>query len=252
MKKYKKALICSLFSMMFCTSMFVGTTYAWFTDNASIPTNKIVAGNLDVELSAKNSEGNYVPVTGTAELFKADALWEPGHVEVVTLKVSNAGTLALKYKVGINVAEEVKGKNVAGEELQLSNYIKYAAFDGDPATLKETDGLDFDTREGAIAAAEAASPVALSSKIEKGDFVLYPVTKATATNPSEKIMTLVVYMPTTVENEANYRIFDAETDQVPSIKLGINVSATQAPLEEDSFNSGYDSSATYSSATNNI
>ncbi len=244
MKKYKKALICSLFSMMFCTSMFVGTTYAWFTDEASVPTNQIVAGNLDVEISAKNSEGNYVPVTGTAELFKADALWEPGHVEVVTLKVSNLGTLALKYKVGINIKEEVKGKNVAGEELQLSTYIRFAAFDGDPAALKEA-GTDLSTRDNAIAAAEAASPVALSSGINKGDYVLYPTAKATVANPSEKIMTLVVYMPTSVENEANYRIFDPTTDQVPSIKLGINVSATQAPLEEDSFDDQYDSGATY-------
>ncbi len=240
MKKFKKALICSLFSMMFCTSMFVGTTYAWFTDEVTVPTNQIVAGNLDIELYAENPEATgeadkYKVVDKDTKLFKENILWEPGHVEVVSLKVANVGSLALKYQVGINVAKETPGKNVAGNKFYLSEHIKFAFFDGSQT---------FENREAAVTAAEAASPVTLKTGISKTDIVLYPTAKATTENPAEKIMTLVVYMPEEVDNVANYR------ETKPSIDLGIKFLATQAQLEEDSFGSDYDSSATYPTSVN--
>ena len=49
----KRALLTSVMALVMCVVMLVGTTFAWFTDTASTGVNKIVAGNLDVELEYK-------------------------------------------------------------------------------------------------------------------------------------------------------------------------------------------------------
>ena len=54
---------------------------------------------------------------------------------------------------------------------------------------------------------------------------------ATSGDASEKIVTLVVWMPTNVGNEANHKTGAA----TPSIELGISVAATQYTYESDSF-----------------
>ncbi|MEI3518492.1 MAG: hypothetical protein V8R14_03370 [Clostridia bacterium] len=48
-------------------------------------------------------------------------------------------------------------------------------------------------------------------------------------NNNEKVVTLVVWMPTTVGNEANYK----KGAIAPSIDLGISVVATQVAYEKD-------------------
>ena len=124
-KNTKRALLASVLSLMLCAAMLVGSTFAWFTDSVTSGKNKIVAGNLDVELYAKDGS-DYQPVTGDTNLFMKDALWEPGHVEVINLKVANLGTLALQYKLGINVASEKQGTSVLTNELfKLSDYIQF-------------------------------------------------------------------------------------------------------------------------------
>ncbi len=231
MKKLKKALICSLFSMMFCTSMFVGSTYAWFTDEVVVPTNQIVAGNLDVELYAKNSEGNYQTVGSETKLFKENTYWEPGHLEVVNLKVSNVGTLALKYQLSIDARNEKSGINVDGNPFNLSDYIMFAAIDGDQT---------YETRDDALTAAKAATPTKLGELNYTNEATLLP---GDTTNPTSKYVTIVVYMPgEEVGNVANYR------GEAPTIDLGVKLVATQASHEEDSFGPSYDSNATYPNA----
>ena len=98
--KTKKALRGSLFALFLCIVLLIGTTFAWFTDTASTGVNKIQAGNLKVGLQYSHDGGaTWTDVTkATDDLFKKDALWEPGHVEYVNLKVANLGTLALKYQ----------------------------------------------------------------------------------------------------------------------------------------------------------
>ena len=60
-----------------------------------------------------------------------------------------------------------------------------------------------------------------------------------AAGADEKEVTLVVWMPSTVGNEANYKTGEA----IPTIMLGINLTATQDTVEADSFNNQYDASA---------
>ena len=225
----KRALLTSVMALVMCVVMLVGTTFAWFTDTASTGVNKIQAGNLDVELAYKNAETmttdtGFKAANKDTPVFKEGALWEPGHVEYVVLKVSNAGNLALKYKLGINIASETGSTNVLGNEFKLSDYIKFGVADED---------LSGKTRDEMVAA------VTDSKLINEGYSKENNLNK---TNDAD-IVTLVVWMPKSVGNEANYKV--AEGITAPSIDLGINVVATQLTYEKDSIDDQYDKDAEY-------
>lgn len=134
--KTKKALRGSLFALFLCIVLLIGTTFAWFTDTASTGVNKIQAGNLKVGLEYKNAENKtFTSVTEETKVFNDGALWEPGHVEYAVLKVKNEGNLALKYKLGVNIASEKGSTNVNGDAFKLSDYINFAVVDGDQSNL---------------------------------------------------------------------------------------------------------------------
>ena len=225
-KSTKRALLTSVLALLMCVTMLVGATFAWFTDTASTGVNKIQAGNLDVELEYKNSDTTgFTKADKNTKVFKEGALWEPGHVEYVVLKVSNAGSLALKYKLGINIASETGSTNVYNNTFKLSDYIRFAVLDGDQSGQG---------RDNLVAAAT-------DSKLIKEGYSKEDHLLAGENNNNEKVVTLVVWMPTTVGNEANYK----KGATAPSINLGINVVATQYTHENDSFNEQYDKDATY-------
>ena len=237
----KRALLTSVTALVMCVVMLVGTTFAWFTDTASTGVNKIQAGNLKMEVTYKNAETlnnsltdtKFEPVTKEIPVFNNNAFWEPGHVEYVVLKIRNAGTLALKYKLGINIANETGSTNVYGDEFKLSNSIRFAVIDGDQSNLG---------RDKLVAA--AGEGTVLNAGYTDEDHHLVPAAKADgATTFSEKTVTLVVWMPKSVGNEANYKV--AEGITAPSIDLGINVAATQYTYEKDSFDEKYDEDAAY-------
>ena len=219
-KSTKKALLMSCLSLLLCMSMLVGTTFAWFTDSVSSTNNIIKAGNLDVNLYWKTSpNAEWAPVDANTNIFKTGTLWEPGHTEVVYLKVVNEGTLALKYDLIVNIASETAGKNVAGENFNLSDYILYNV----------TDGVTTYANSAAARGDEAGKK--LNTPYNKASQLL---------NQGEAVeLTMVVFMPTTIGNEANYLIGTA----APVINLGINLFATQYTYEQDSFGPDYDADA---------
>ena len=223
----KKALVASVLSLLLCFSMLVGTTFAWFTDSVTSANNIIKSGNLDVELYYQaEGQTDWTKVTDTTNVFKENALWEPGHTEVVRLKVVNEGTLALKYQLGVNVASEITSTNVLGAELKLSDFIKFGI----------VDGAQTYTRDQAIAAAEANGATALKTAYNS---TVTALDAKNDTDSDERIVTMVVYMPTTVGNDANAKTGAA----VPTINLGINLFATQLTSENDSFDNTYDENA---------
>ena len=228
----KKALITSALCLLLCVSMLVGATFAWFTDSVNSAKNKIVAGNLDVELEyAKVVDGQltaWAPVADAANIFDPNALWEPGRVEVVYLKVSNLGTLALKYQLGVNVYGETAGTNVAGEEFKLSDHLVFKAVEMPTELTTYTD------RE----AAQLASGSAKGLKDYNGATTALEV-------GGKDYVALIVYMPESVGNEANYR-----GDAVPTIELGVNLFATQQVAESDSYGPDYDADAPYTVVAN--
>ena len=219
-KATKRALLTSVMALVMCVVMLVGTTFAWFTDTASTAVNKIQAGNLDVKLSYLTKDKEWKEVTETTKLFDDEALWEPGHTEVAYLMVENVGSLALKYQLSVNVANEVTSTSVLGNTLKLSDYIKMGVVDGQSTAFAD--------RDAARAAVQAAGNIATYTKngnIDAGDNAQY--------------VAVVVYMPETVGNEANYAV--GET--VPSIELGVKLFATQDTVEFDSFDDQYDKDA---------
>ena len=217
----KRALIFGATSMALSVSMFVGTTFAWFTDSVASNNNIIKSGNLDVELYyQKQDETGWTKVTSSTNVFK-NALWEPGHTEVVKLKVANEGSLALKYQLGVNIASEVGSVNVKGDSFKLSDFIQYGIVEGANA---------YDTRTEAI---NAVSSVATELN------VAYNSGTTALPSGEDDFVTMVVYMPTTVGNEANH----AKGEDTPQIDLGINLYATQVEAEDDSFDDDYDKDA---------
>ena len=221
MKSTKKALLTSVLSLLLCCAMLVGTTFAWFTDSVSSGNNIIKSGNLDIELEYWDGD-SWEDVEGKSDIL-TNTLWEPGVTEVAYLRVANAGSLALKYQLGINIVSEMPGVNVAGEAFKLSDYIQFGVVEG----VNGKTGA-YATREAAVAALEE------SKKISAG------YTKADSMASGEELyLALVVYMPTTVGNVANYKTGTT----APQIDLGINVYATQVEAELDSFGPDYDEDA---------
>ncbi len=224
----KRALCASILSLIICISMLVGSTFAWFTDTASTGVNTIVSGNLDIalykgELNAEKTAISYEnEVTAATKLFDDEALWEPGYTEVAYLKIANIGNLALKYQLTVNVINEVIGESVLGNEIKLSEVLKY--------DLVEIGATDF-YADRATAIADIETPKNLVTETYSG--IMEPT--------DTKYYALVVYMPTSVGNEANHLIDTTP----PSIQLGINLVATQYTSESDSFDNQYDKDAIY-------
>ena len=232
-KSTKRALISSTLAILMCVAMLIGTTFAWFTDTASTAVNKIQTGNLDMEVEYTLDGENWNDLDGATDIFQK-GLWEPGHSEVVGLKIHNAGNLALKYSISMNIANETKGINKAGDEFALSDYLKVKT-----STSGGTIGA------GLVAAAFGSRN--MSKTWQEVDFkavnaiaVDVPQPVVSATYPDQYYV-IKVYMPEEVGNEANA----ISVDKTPSIEFGINVVATQDTVERDSFGSDYDKDATY-------
>ena len=227
----KKALLSSAFALVLSVAMLIGTTFAWFTDTASTAVNKIQSGNLKVGFQYWNGE-KYVDAKD-ATLFSEETLWEPGHTEVVYLKVINQGNLALKYRLNtINTFEYQYAKNSDGNQILLSKYLKIGIADGKNAA----EGV-YATREEAIAAA-ADNLVSYDSCTK--DNTLLP---ATTDSESADYFAFVVYMPTDVGNEANWD--KSKSYGAPWIRFNLALNATQASYENDSFDNKYDEGVPY-------
>ena len=224
-KTTKRALLTSALALLMCVTMLVGATFAWFTDTASTGVNKIQAGNLDVKLMYSTDMRTWKEATDQTKLFDDNALWEPGYTQVVYLKVVNAGKLALKYQVSTNSYDLERGKNAAGDLFYIDKYLKIG--------LAETN-VAFTDRSVALAAI-ANSEKTLAKEL--------PITNSWVTLNSgaeSDPFAVVLYMPTTVGNEAN----NVQSWRKPSVKgLGLVVNATQATVEKDSFDNTYDEKA---------
>ncbi len=143
----KKALALSLLSMLICVSMLVGSTFAWFTDTATVAVNKIQAGTLDVVLYYKNpTNGTFESAEslqalgwlqktapdGTTTMVTEDGmpLWEPGCTfDLPEMKIVNEGNLALKYKIVIS--------GITGNAKLLEAIDFTVTFDGAGSTLEK-------------------------------------------------------------------------------------------------------------------
>ena len=247
MEKTRKRLFASAALIVASIALLAGLTFAWFTDNVTSGRNVIRSGNLDVTLEYSTDGSNWKTVGSDTEIFDDEALWEPGYTQVAYLRVTNNGSLALKYTLDLTVWEEIAGVNVYGKDFKLSDYLMYGAVN--------EDALDSGLNDRSSAAAFATLSVADSMKISDNSFDVTggvsselnaafgnAVSYQLNLDPGEsKESAIVVTMPTTVGNEANHN-----GEDVPRIEFGIDLRATQAQSESDSFGSDYDAAATFS------
>ena len=241
----KKALIMSVFSMLMCFVMLAGSTFAWFTDSETSGNNQIVAGNLDVELQHKVGD-TYENVTESTKLFDVE-LWEPGTVYYETLKVSNEGTLALKYSLSMlasNVNYVVEADGTVTER-SLADVLSVAVVEG------EVDPAD---RDAVLAGAEFVNITELGGKAG----VLLPKGTTEAKEGYEDYsdadyLTVVLYWEPNVVADNDYNLkngahaSDAAEGEVGALSIDVSLSlvATQVPYEEDSFDENYDKDARF-------
>ena len=243
-KSTKRALLTSVLALLMCVTMLVGATFAWFTDTASTEVNKIQAGNLDLEVQYRTTaNGKWKTLDNTTDLFGAEGtLFEPGHTRVVELKIKNAGNLALKYKIGMNVISETAGTNKDGKPYKLSNYLKVATTailacnTGNPTTDATAAWFDTEVFNKNFSL--------WKNNQNFGNFELEKTDNGTVNQllpGGEVILGMKVYMPETVGNEANA----ISTEKVAFINFGLNVVATQYTVESDSYGNTYDKDAKY-------
>lgn len=126
MNHTKKALLAGGVSLLACTALLAGTTFAWFTDSVSNTGNKIQAGKLAInafayDLAADGADGFTIEGVNGGDPFKFetdaqdlkvdaspiidDTMFEPGKSNAKLLRVENAGTLAVKVKLNFTVKD---------------------------------------------------------------------------------------------------------------------------------------------------
>ena len=210
-KATKRALLTSVMALVMCVVMLVGTTFAWFTDTASTAVNKIVAGNLDVDIVDENGDSldgqsfSFVKA-GAATDAEAAILWEPGATFFTQgFKIVNKGNLALKYKVVVS--------GTTGD----AKLLKDIEFD---VVTAKTTGADvvvsFDEEANLLPGATAPADVTTDA--------------GTTTN--------YYYLRGHMKEEAGNEYKNLTLDGI-----SITVYATQYTYEKDSFDELYDANA---------
>ena len=235
-KTTRRALFSSVVALLLCFTMLLGTTFAWFTDSAASGSNVITAGNLDIVVEYTLDGTNWNDLDGATDLFQK-GLWEPGHTEVVALRIKNNGTLALKYAANMNIVDETVGKTKDGADIVLSDILTVSTLvqqavdaDGNANQIGDiTLGLAFNG-ENSVSYENTATFKA--GNVLRNDVELHP--------GAAHYLIVKVDMAETVGNEANHN-----GTNIPTINFGINVLATQFTYENDSFGNQYDKDAEY-------
>ena len=206
-KSTKRALLTSVLALLMCVAMLIGTTFAWFTDTASTGVNKIVSGNLKVDIIGANSDShieklNFTKAATTDAEAGAEILWEPGCRYLTEgFRIANKGNLALKWKAQVNT-----GTTTANEgNFDLLDVIDFYL------VTKATDGTETET-------------------------ALDEFTGNLKKTETSDVYYIKGVMQTTAGNDYQGLTLDG---------IGITVVATQATYENDSFNNQYDKDAKY-------
>ena len=219
-KATKRALLTSVMALVMCVIMLVGTTFAWFTDTASTNVNKIVSGNLKVDIIGEKSDSHIETLnfTKAGTVVGTDAaaaiLWEPGCRYLTEgFRIANNGNLALKWKAQVNMDNitngKVEGSTIAKGGKSLLDVIDFYL------VTKAANGTETET-----ALDEFTGNLTAGAK--SGVYYIKGVMQTTAGND---------YQDLTLDG------------------ITITVYATQDTVENDSFNNQYDKYAQYGERT---
>lgn len=221
----KKSLLISLLALCLCCAMFIGTTFAWFTDSVTSANNIIQSGNLDVEMYWADGT-QAVPAADSAEWIDAStgaifdySNWEPGYVQVRHIRIANNGSLALKYAISIAAT---------GEVTDLSDVID--VYYVDPA-VQVADRADLSETYKLCTLTEALANLGNSGtgSLEAG---------------AAHTITIALKMRESAGNDYMNKAIGSS--------FCIQLVATQMTSESDSFGNDYDAEATYPAITSGV
>ncbi len=234
MKNTKRALGISVLALLLCLSMFVGTTFAWFTDSVTVAGNKIQAGTLDIELwqiepqasYANEREWEWTNITNSTEPIINYTNWEPGYVQAINLRIVNVGSLAAKIKVNLVATSEL---TALADVIDV--YMSYGPFvkTGRENWIKENQKIG-----------------TLREVLEQGIGLNIPANAEDVIRPQE----VAGVRDGQSECYACFALKMREEagNEYQGMALGtfdVRVLAAQATYEEDSFDDQYDKDATY-------
>ena len=218
-KATKRALLTSVLALLLCVSMLVGTTYAWFTDSVTSTNNIIKSGNLDVAMEWANGKedpanANWADAS-TGAIFNND-LWEPGYTEARHIKISNKGTLALRWELSIVPNGAVSNLADVIDVYAIGlNYLSNTAAALNAKQVTDRDALEGFTYVGNLA--ELINSGIITDSLLASEAMSF---------------TLVLKMREDAGNE--YQNLSIGTD------FSIKLFATQFDYEKDSFDKNYD------------
>lgn len=232
MKKARKSLALSILSMLVCVSMLIGTTLAWFTDMATSGVNKIIAGNLDVDLIMWNGT-EYRSIAGedsaifggenslVAQNDSTDTLWEPGKTQIVYLGVRNNGSLALKYNIILDIIDG-----------GLIGALEYAILDG-------VDASDAGFTAPASWDAIKSIPGVQTGEVVAGRIVAAQNGVLDGIAQTPKVLNETDYFALAIHMKEDADNIYMDKD----ITIDVTVVAGQMTAESDSFDDQYDKDA---------
>lgn len=206
-KPYKKiALALSLCVFLLWAALGAGASLAWFADTSPELTNIFHFADFEVAVSHRLEDGTWQPVDSQTKLFDENAVYEPGYTQVVFLKIENLGETPFDFKTAVSVFDFSVATNYFGQHFYLQDYLRFGIAVADTEAAMDAKVKD------RLLAAELAT-MKLSN---------YATESAGLAADGEVYMALVICMPETVDNEANY-----QGATVPFVELGIIVSAIQ-------------------------
>lgn len=216
----------SLLSLVLCVSMFLGTSYAWFTSEVSNSGNEIYIGTLKADL--QDASGNSL-VDSDEKLFDGSICWEPGYTALETVKIVNKGDLAFRYALTFSDGKLDGSTDAAALRTVAENFLvyvhpgEYAQGEAAPKSFAEIEN------------SEHWTPVRLGKD------------SATLADILEKSLPVLSGNMENVAEEDTYIIAlhmneDATGEELMGQRIGLNVKLTayQRTHEQDAFGADYD------------
>lgn len=209
---YKKiALALSLCALLLWTCLGAGASLAWFSDTSENLHNIFHFADFDVEVSHQLTDGSWEVLSSQKPIFDENALYEPGYVQVVYLKIENKGDRAFHFNAAVGVTDFTPGLNGLNQPINLQDHLRFGITTADTPEAMKSSVAD-------RAAAKTVATEKLNHYVTN-DFV----TDNTMLEPGKtKYMALVVRMPEECGNRANYR-----NGNQPEVQLGLIVKAEQ-------------------------
>ena len=204
---YKRiALILSFVALVLWAVLGTGASLAWFTDTSPEINNIFHFAQFDLVVSHQLTDGKWEEVDSRTKIFDEEALYEPGYVQVVYLKIENKGDRAFEFYTAVNVNDCTVATNVFGQQFLLQDHLKFGTVTADTEQKMKASIPNRKT-----AAQIAGMPLHN-----------YDTTTAILAPGETSYLALIVRMPEDVDNVANYLGND-----IPKVELGITVKADQ-------------------------